>query len=195
MDLLQRIAEVSAAAVAAGINPWLAALTVVGLSALGLVDPGSIPFIDSELQDPVVLVALVIAFLIEQVADKIPGVDHISDLVHLPIKPAAAVDLATVIASPGDLSMLGDYLGPLAVAGIALIAHLGKASPRGGSTAATAGLGNPILSVIEDVGVVALIVLAVVLPLLALVAVGLTLYLCVRGISPLTRSRRTRPSV
>jgi hypothetical protein len=195
VDSLQRIAEVSAAAVAAGINPWLAALTVVGLSALGLVDPGSIPFIDSELEDPVVLVALVIAFLIEQVADKIPGVDHISDLVHLPIKPAAAVALATVIASPGDLSMLGDYLTPLAVAGIALIAHLGKASLRGGSTATTAGLGNPILSVIEDVGVVALIVLAVVLPLLALVVVGLTLYLCARGISALTRARRTRPSV
>ena len=45
MDSVQRIAEVSAAAVAAGINPWLAALTLVGLSFLGLVDPGAIPLI------------------------------------------------------------------------------------------------------------------------------------------------------
>jgi hypothetical protein len=122
LDSLQRIAEVSAAAVAAGINPWLAALTLVGLSAFGLVELGAIPLIDSELGEPVVLVALVTAFLIEQVADKIPGIDHVSDLVHLPIKPAAAVALAMVIASPGDLSNLGDYLAPLAVAVVAFLA-------------------------------------------------------------------------
>jgi hypothetical protein len=192
VDSVQRIAEVSAAAVAAGINPWLAALTLVGLSALGLVDPGAIPLIDAGLEDPAVLVVLVTAFLIEQVADKIPGVDHISDLVHLPIKPAAAVALATVIASPADLSILGDYLVPLAVAVVALLAHLGKASLRGGSTATTGGLGNPFLSVLEDVGVVMLIVLAVVLPLVALGAVALALYLSARGISALARARRTR---
>jgi hypothetical protein len=190
VDPLQRIAEVSAAAVAAGINPWLAALTLVGLSALGLVDLGAIPLIDSELGDPVVLVALVTAFLIEQVADKIPGVDHVSDLVHLPIKPAAAVALAMAIASPDDLSNLGDYLVPLAVAATALLAHLGKASLRGGSTATTAGLANPFLSVLEDIGVVLLIVLAVMLPLLALAAVAAALYLSARGISRLVRARR-----
>jgi hypothetical protein len=180
--------------VAAGINPWLAALTLVGLSALGLVDLGAIPLIDSELGDPVVLVALVTAFLIEQVADKIPGVDHISDLVHLPIKPAAAVALGMVIAAPEDTSNLGDYLVPLAIAAaaVALLAHLGKAGLRGGSTATTAGLGNPFLSVLEDVGVVSLIVLAVVLPLVALIAVAAALYLSARGIAGLVRARRMR---
>jgi hypothetical protein len=192
VDSLQRIAEVSAAAVAAGINPWLAALTLVGLSTLGFIDLGAIPLIDSELGDPVVLVALVTAFLIEQVADKVPGVDHVSDLVHLPIKPAAAVALAMVIASPEDVSNLGDHLVPLAVAGVALFAHLGKAGLRGGSTATTAGLGNPILSVLEDVSVITLIVLAVVLPLVALVAVALAFYLIARGISRLVRARRMR---
>jgi hypothetical protein len=194
VDPLQGIAEVSAVAVAAGINPWLAALTLVGLSALGLVDPGSVPLIDSELGDPVILVALVAAFLIEQVADKIPGVDHVSDLVHLPIKPAAAVALTMMIAAPEDTSNLGDYLVPLAIAAAAaaLLAHLGKAGLRGGSTATTAGLGNPFLSVLEDVGVVSLIVLAVVLPVVALVVVAAALYLIARGISKLVSARRVR---
>jgi hypothetical protein len=194
VDPLQGIAEVSAVAVAAGINPWLAALTLVGLSALGLVDPGSVPLIDSELGDPVILVALVAAFLIEQVADKIPGVDHVSDLVHLPIKPAAAVALTMMIAAPEDTSNLGDYLVPLAIAAAAaaLLAHLGKAGLRGGSTATTAGLGNPFLSVLEDVGVVSLIVLAVVLPVVALVVVAAALYLIARGISKLVSARRMR---
>jgi hypothetical protein len=194
VDPLQRIAEVSAAAVAAGINPWLAALTLVGLSALGFVDPGTIPLIDSELADPSILAALVTAFLIEQVADKIPGVDHISDLVHLPIKPVAAVALATAIASPEDASNLGAYMVPtgIAAAGLALLAHFGKASVRGGSTATTGGLANPFLSVLEDVGVVVLIVLAVVLPVIALTLVALTLYWSARGIAALVRGRRAR---
>lgn len=181
-------------AVAAGINPWLAALTLVGLSAIGLVDPGAIPLIDSELGDPVILVALVAAFLIEQVADKIPGIDHVSDLVHLPIKPAAAAALAMVIAAPQDASNLADYMLPLAIgaAAAALLAHLGKAGLRAGSTATTAGLGNPFLSVLEDIGVVSLVVLAVVLPLIALVAVAAALYLSMRGIVRLVRGRRMR---
>lgn len=195
MEPLERIAEISAVAAAAGINPWLAALTLVGLSAMGMVDTGSLPLIDSELGDPVILVALVAAFLIEQVADKIPGVDHVSDLVHLPIKPAAAIGLALVVAAPDDPSSLGDYLVPLAIAAavLALLAHLGKAGVRSGSTVTTAGVGNPILSVIEDVGVVALIVLAVLFPVLALVVVAATIVLGLRAVISILR-RRARPA-
>ena len=196
MEPLERIAEVSAVAAAAGINPWLAALTLVGLSALGMVEVGSLPIIDSELGDPVVLVVLVAAFLVEQVADKIPGVDHVSDLIHLPIKPAAAIGLALVVAAPDDPTNLGDYLVPLAIAAaiVALLAHLGKAGVRGGSTVTTAGVGNPVLSVIEDVGVVGLLLLAVLVPLLALLFVAVAVVLGVRTAVALLR-RRARPAV
>lgn len=70
--------------------------------------------------DPAILIALIAAFLVEQIADKIPGVDHVSDLVHLPIKPAAAVGLAMVVAGPGDPSQLADCGVPLAVAAAAV---------------------------------------------------------------------------
>lgn len=198
MEPIERITEISAVAAAAGINPWLAALTLVGLSALGMVDLGTLPFLESELADPAILIALLAAFLVEQIADKIPGVDHVSDLVHLPIKPAAAVGLAMVVAGPRDPSQLADYWVPLAlaVAGVALLTHLGKAGLRGGSSAATGGLGNPVLSVLEDVGVVGLILLAVLLPIVALVVLALVLWLSIRGVVRLFRretpSRRGR---
>jgi hypothetical protein len=182
-DALERIAAVSAAATAAGINPWLAALTLVGLSYLDWIELGPIPGIGSELSDPLVFFAIGVAFLIEQVVDKIPTLDHISDVVHLPIKPAVAVGLVLAVAAPEDPSSLGDLAIPLAIAAalVALLAHLGKAGLRAGSTLTTGGLANPLLSVFEDLGVVGLIVVAVLAPIVALILVTFALVFAVRG--------------
>lgn len=192
MDGVARIAEVSAAATAAGINPWLAALTLVGLAHFGWMDLGALPVVGGELGDPAILAAVGLAFVVEQVADKVPALDHLSDLVHLPLKPAAAVGLAMVVAAPQDPSQLGQYALPLgiAAAGVALLAHLGKAGVRAGSTATTAGIANPVLSVMEDLGVVLVIVAAVVLPLLALAVVVLALGGAGWGVWRLARGRR-----
>ncbi len=194
MDAMARIAEVSAAATAAGINPWLAALTLVALAHVGWMELGALPFIGAELGDPAILAALALAFVVEQVADKVPALDHLSDLVHLPIKPAAAMALAVAVAAPQDPSQLGQYAVPLAIAaaGVGLLAHLGKAGVRAGSTATTAGVANPVLSVFEDLGVVVMIVAAVVVPLLALAVVVVALGLAVRGVARLVRRRRSR---
>lgn len=194
MDGMTRIAEVSAAATAAGINPWLAALTLVAMAHFGWMELGTLPVVGSELGDPVILIALALAFVVEQVADKVPALDHLSDLVHLPVKPAAGVALALVVAAPDDPSQLGQYAVPLAVAaaGVALLAHLGKAGVRAGSTATTAGTANPVLSVVEDLGVVLMIVAAVVLPLLAILIVVAVLFVAGRGAWRLARRRRGR---
>jgi hypothetical protein len=191
-DALERIAAVSAAATAAGINPWLAALTLVGLSYLDWIELGPIPGLDTELSDPLVFFAIGVAFLIEQVVDKIPALDHISDIVHLPIKPAVAVGLVLAVAAPGDPSSLGDLAIPLAVAAalVALLSHLGKAGLRAGSTATTGGLANPVLSVLEDLSVVGLIVAAVLVPLLALILAAVALTFAVRGVVKWVRRAR-----
>ena len=193
-DALERIAAVSAAATAAGINPWLAALTLVGLSYLDWIDLGPIPGLGSELGDPLVFFAIGVAFLIEQIVDKIPTLDHISDLVHLPIKPVVAMGLVLAVAAPDDPSSLGDLAVPLAVAAalVALVTHLGKAGLRAGSTATTGGLANPILSVAEDLGVVGLIVVAVLVPLLALGLVVIALFFAVRGITRWAQRARAK---
>lgn len=196
MDGMTRIAEVSAAATAAGINPWLAALTLVAMAHFGWMDLGTLPVVGSELGDPVVLIALGVAFVVEQVADKVPALDHLSDLVHLPVKPAVAVALALVVAAPQDPSQLEQYAVPLgiAAAAVALLAHLGKAGVRAGSTATTAGVANPVLSVIEDVGVVLMIVAAVVLPLLAILIVLAVLFVAGRGVWRLARGSAEKPT-
>jgi len=81
--------------------------------------------------------------------------------------------------------MLGRVSDPLIslVLGIAigapaaLLPHAAKSGLRAASTALTAGLANPVLSLLEDLLAVVLFVLTVVLPLLALLLVaGLTFF-------------------
>ena len=122
------------------------------------------------------LMLLLAASVAELLADKVPLVDHLLDSVHTLLKPLAAV-LVTVglvhHVSPGTAWVLAIIAGAPVAAGL----HLTKATLRGFSTGLTGGLGNPVLSLLEDVFAFVLAVLAVLLPLLAFVlAVWLAAY-------------------
>jgi hypothetical protein len=110
--------------------------------------------------------ALGIATVLEIAADKVPVVDHALDAVGTLIRPAAAW--------LGAFAMLQGWGSPWAqiaafVLGAgALAVHGVKAKTRLGSSVATAGHANPLLSVLEDSGVFVLVVAAILAPLLAL---------------------------
>ena len=72
--------------------------------------------------------------------------------------------------------MLGTAVG----APSALVPHAAKSALRVASTAATAGLANPLLSLLEDVISVVTFVLAILAPLVVIAMLGLTLYLASR---------------
>jgi len=120
------------------------------------------------------LAALAVAALVEMVADKVPVVDHALDAVSVVVRPGAAV-LAGV-------ALFADLPEPVA-AGLAVVmgvialgANLEKAKVRAGSTVLTAGVGNPFLSVFEDIVSGVLALLAVLAPVLAaMAALGLAL--------------------
>lgn len=195
--MLDLFGEISAVAAAAGINPWIAALLVLGLGHLGMLDSVSPMLENQDLSEPTVVGVLILALLVEQVADKIPGVDTVSDLVHLPVKPAMAAVLAIALLAPhlsGDPDTLSMTLAGGAAGLVALITHAGKAGTRVASTATTAGVGSPILSVLEDLTAVGLVIVAVVIPILALILVGLLLLVAFRGLKALLGRRRSRAS-
>ena len=123
--------------------------------------------------------------VIEFFADKIPVVDHAVHVLHFAAKPIAAAILVGSMVPDGstpDVATTGLMaLGALNALGV----HGGVAALRGASTATTAGLGNPILSIIEDVIAVVGVVVAFVAPFLgAALAVVLTIValFCIRGI-------------
>jgi hypothetical protein len=121
------------------------------------------------------IVLLAALGLVEFVVDKIPLLVHVSDLFHTVIRPAAGA-----IVMAGTMNALSErsvWLAGLVGAFLALTVHTAKAASRPGISAATAGLGNPVVSLGEDAVTILLAVLALVAPyvalllLLALVAV------------------------
>ena len=131
--------------------------------------------------------ALGIATVLEVVADKVPVVDHALDLVGTLIRPAAAwLGAFAVLTGWGrpwaQIAAVVLGAGALAVHGV-------KAKTRLGSTVATAGHANPLLSVLEDSGVLVLVAAAILAPLLALVLVALLVWAATRW------RRRSAPAI
>ena len=130
------------------------------------------------LQSTHALWALGVATLLEVAADKIPVVDHALDVVGTLVRPAAAWLGATAVLT-GWPSPWGELTG-LALGGVALIVHGAKAKLRIGTTVATAGHGNPLVSTAEDLVAAGGTLIAIVLPLLVLAFVVLLVWLLTR---------------
>ncbi|MBI1800235.1 MAG: DUF4126 domain-containing protein [Chloroflexi bacterium] len=150
---------------AAGFNAW-ATLFIVSLAARFGWLTLSTPY-DVMASDPVVG-GLFILMLIEGLADKVPGVDHLSHLVHTVLQPAAGAILfasqANVITQTAPF--LAFFVGALVSGGI----HGARTLFRPVVTMTTAGHGNPLVSLAEDVAAVALSAASILMPVLVLAA-------------------------
>jgi uncharacterized membrane protein len=157
-------------AACAGLRAFLPLFLVSAAAKLGWITPGA-PF--EWLSSWPAVVVFGVAVVVEVLSDKIPLVDHALDLIQAVVKPAAGTVLA--IAAFGDLTPEQKLvLGIVAGGGTAGVVHAVKAKVRLASSFATAGLGNPFLSLGEDVLSTVGTVLALVAPLLMLLLVAAT---------------------
>ncbi|MBW3670535.1 MAG: DUF4126 domain-containing protein [Acidobacteria bacterium] len=165
---------------AAGINAW-ATLLVYGFLARFYPSLFSGDLAEFFASTPV-LITVGAAYLVEFVADKVPAVDHVWDLIQTFVRPFAGAVLAFGSAKeemPGAMMILAAVIG----GGAALTTHLGKAALRGASTASTGGLANPFLSLVEDIFAFGQAVLAIFLPWVVLaMLVALMLMLLIWGV-------------
>lgn len=182
-------------AAAAGLNAWIP-LLVMGLLAR-YTDLLVLPATWEWLAHDWVLVILAVLLIVEVVADKVPMLDTVNDVLHTLIRPAAgglafgagsAADSWTMAGAAGPLD--GVQWGPvLAGTVIALAVHALKAAARPALNAVTAGVAAPLVSSAEDAASVALSLVAILLPVLVLgfaaALVGFAWWL-------LRRSRRPR---
>jgi len=134
------------------------------------------------------LITLGVLYSIEFVADKIPAVDHVWDVIHTFIRPLAG-GVVALAATNGSIPRPVVILATVVGGGAALASHVTKAAIRTASTATTAGLGNPVLSVGEDVFAIGQTSLAVLLPYVACVV---ALLLAIVLIAFLSRMRSSR---
>jgi hypothetical protein len=163
-EVVPAIALAIGLAACAGLRAWLPLLLTGGLARSGVIEVGpSFAFIASDRA----LILFGVASVVEILADKIPAVDHALDALGTVLRPAAATVLAASVfgsfADPVTALALGAAVG----APTALVPHAAKSVLRAASSAFTAGLANPVLSVLEDLIALALFVLSVLVPVLA----------------------------
>jgi hypothetical protein len=135
------------------------------------------------------LTVLIIAAVVEIVADKVPALDHFLDSLGTFIRPAAAT-LATAAALTGaDVDpTIAAVVGFLVGTPTSLAFHTMKAGTRVASSAATFGCANPVLSLIEDVVSFGFSILAIFAPLLVPVLLVLLAFVLWRVLKRVRRA-------
>ncbi len=158
-QVVQIIALTLGMAWASGINLYAALLVPGLLAATGhLVLPPDLEV----LADPLVLWAAGIMFVIEFVADKIPGVDSAWDTVHTFIRIPAGAILA--VGAVGDVSPAMTTAAAIVGGSLAATSHLTKAGTRLIINASPEPFSNWFASLSEDVLAVAVLFLALYFP-------------------------------
>jgi len=165
MDLITTVSNLFSAfglSSAAGLNAYIP-LLAVGLlhrfDYLTLAEPWAL------LGETATLIVLAALAVIDFVADKVPAIDHVYHTIGAFIAPIAG---AVVFASQN--SIVGQLHPAVAVAAGLVIAggfHATRAAVRPVATTTTAGIGNPVVSLLEDAVSALLTLLAFVAPLLA----------------------------
>ena len=133
---------------ASGINLY-AALLVLGIGgASGNID---LPESLQVLQDPMVIAAAGLMYMVEFGADKIPGVDTAWDTIHTFVRiPAGALLAASMV---GDVTPAIEISAGILGGTMAATAHITKAGARLAANASPEPFTNWSLSIAEDVAV------------------------------------------
>jgi hypothetical protein len=181
-------------AASAGLNAYIPLLALGLLSRYSdLID---LPSGWQWLSNGWVMAILAVLLSIEFVADKVPVVDHVNDVIQTAVRPtsgglvfsAGASSETVTVTDPANFFTTHQWV-PIAVGVlVALGVHGAKAAVRPVVNATTVGMGAPVVSTVEDVGSVVMSVVAILLPLLVLAL----LLLLVFGFVALWRRRRRR---
>ncbi len=178
MSPIQTLSSILGLAFASGVNLY-AAVLMVGLGLRfhwisGL--PGDLAI----LANPIVLSVAGLMYFLEFFADKIPFVSIAWDTIHTVIRPLGGAALA--LASASNMSPLEQVLAFLAGGSIALGTHSSKLGYRLLAHASPEPVSNSVFSLLEDFGVVGLVLLvykhpAVAVTLVVIMLIGMALVL------------------
>ena len=172
---------------AAGLNAWIPLLAVGLLSRAGQLELAD--GYDWLASTPGLSV-LGVLFALDFVGDKVPAVDSLLHAAGTIVHPAAgAIVFAGPTEIPTDVPSIVLFALGASVAGSL---HATRATMRPVSTTLTAGAGNPLLSLGEDIGSAVLSVVAVFAPILGAVGLLALVAVVVLWWRRIRRSRRRR---
>jgi len=181
-------------AASAGLNAYIPLLTMGLLARFS--DLVALPDGWQWLSNGWVIGILAVLLSIEVVADKVPVVDHVNDVVQTVVRPTAgglafgagASSETVTVSDPAAFFSSHQWVPVAAGMVIAFAVHGVKAASRPVVNATTAGVGAPVASTAEDFSSVVLSVVALLMPVLVLLGIGLLVFAAVR----VHRRRRLR---
>jgi hypothetical protein len=174
MDPLLGVFSAFGLSASAGLNAYIPLLVVGVLAHYTDLIKLSSPW--DALANPWILIMLGLLLIIEMLADKVPAVNHINDLIQTIVRPAAGA-----IAFAASTNVIHGIHPLVAMACGLLVAgsiHLVKsAAVRPLVTVATGGAGNVPVSIAEDATATAMSFLAVLVPVAIAVIVAILILL------------------
>ena len=199
MEFLAAMRTIVPLGLASGINLYLTVL-VVGLSIKFNWVADFPPGLAILASGPILVVAAVF-YVIEFIADKVPLIDTLWDLIHTIIRPAGAILIASSSLEVADPEIVGvaarlvgvnprvQLLGAGIACLVALLSHGGKAGTRTAVNASGGGftLVGLILSLFEDLFVAVIVFLALRYPLAANVVSGVIVVVLILVVPQLLR--------
>jgi uncharacterized protein DUF4126 len=187
MEIISALGRTIPFAFASGLNLY-ATVAVLGICAR--YDLVALPEQYSAFSHPAVIAGALALYLVEFVADKVPWVDSVWDLVHTVIRPVGGALVAVTAmgsSSPG-LNAVAALLG----ASVAMTTHLTKAGTRAAVNTTPEPFSNWALSFAEDAVAVGLTYTAMQHPVLAVTVAAVLLILILVFASVLIRAVRRR---
>ncbi len=159
---------------AAGLNAYIPLLVVTVLARLTPLITLNEPY--DALSSWWVIGVLTVLLIIEVLVDKIPAIDTLNDIIHTFIRPTAgAILFAATTHVIGLHPVLAAICGVILAGGV----HAAKAGGRPLVSATTAGVGNPIVSTVEDVISLLTSLLSILVPTLAIIFISVALSLLI----------------
>lgn len=184
-------------AVAAGLNAYIP-LLALGLAGRFL-EFVQLPAGWTWLENEWVLGGLAVLFVIEVIADKVPVVDSINDWIQTIVRPAAggiafgtgSASETAVVTDPAAFFESSAWVPVVVGILLALGTHLAKMAVRPALNALTVGAAAPLVSTVEDAGSVLLSLLALLIPVLVILALAGLVVAFVLVLRRVLRRRRT----
>lgn len=192
MELLTGLGLASAA----GLNAYIPLLMLGLLSRF--TDVITLPAGWAWLENGWVMAIVAVLLVVEVIADKVPALDSINDTIQTFVRPTAGgivfgsgtAAQTAAVTDPGAFAQSGQWVPVVIGVVVALVVSLTKSAVRPAANVTTAGMAAPVLSTVEDITSAGLVFVALLIPVLVLVALVALVWAGWR----LLRRRRRRAS-